>query len=147
MTDIPVLAEQQQLKDFEDFFNSLTDLIAFCEEKSNQPTPGDIEYCRKRIHISVQSLEYIEFHLTENNASSDLLETIRTLLLSFHTISQAWNELEVVHAVPSISATVSSEVLHIGSSSPGRPPFMIDMEKVLYLFSVGFKMTDIARCF
>lgn len=58
------------------------------------------------------------------------------------------NALEVVHAVPSISATINSDVLRISSQPvPGRPPFMIDMESVLYLLYLSFKMIDVAKCF
>lgn len=151
MALVPVSAEQQQYDhddDFENFFQSLSDLMAFCEEKSSQPTSGDIEYCQEQLHCSVQCLEYIEFHLRENNADIDLLEAIRVLLVSFQIIAQTWNALNVVHAVPSISATVDSDILHISSQPvPGRPPFMIDMERVLYLLSLGFKIIDVAKCF
>lgn len=137
--------EDQQLEnEFEEFFRTLADLLIVCDKKSEWPSPSDIEYCLDRLNLSVQALEYIEFHLLDRYAF-DLVVDIQDLLYFFRIIKKNWNEISIELCMPSELASVEDAV-HQHVHGPGRPVFVLDMKKVQYMFSLGFKMSDIAKC-
>ncbi|XP_069119686.1 uncharacterized protein [Argopecten irradians] len=142
------MASDQNLQqsDFENFFSSLSDLLNYCEDKKDNPTPGDVEYCQEHLDSALQSLEYINFHLRERNVNQELSENIKILISSFKTISQVWNTSRVVHGTPS-EPTAIATCVQLSNTGIGRPSVIIDMEKIHFLFSIGFKKKDIARCF
>jgi hypothetical protein len=86
--------------------------------------------------------------LERNNVNESIIEDIRMLTYNFCVIEKTWKDLGIssTHAVPSEPATAVQGKRFV-VSGVGRPSLILDLDKVMFLISVGFKMKDIAKCF
>ena len=98
--------------------------------------------------MSLSSLEFIEFHILENDSfqNSALLSDIQILLNIFAYLEKVWKEVSVytphISAVPIEGARQISPV-----NGPGRPPFKINIKQVVYLHQIGFRFSDMCKMF
>nr|XP_022342022.1 uncharacterized protein LOC111135876 [Crassostrea virginica] len=140
---------EQLQSDFQSFFSSLSELINFCEERENNANSNDFEYCLERLDVAIQSLKFIEFVMLHRHIPNErVIEDIRMLTYNLLLIEKTWKDLSLSnsYAVPSEPATAVKEKQFLVSGI-GRPSLILNLEKVMFLMSVGFKKKDIARCF
>jgi len=140
---------------WEDFFDELGHFLQSLERAYLSPSENYAAYVMERLEVCIISLNAIKLNLQEPQFDEGSPSTYSLVILQYRNdvdellricraLSRKWERKleEIENARSSLHIGITPELVR---SSRGRPRFDISREQLLYLSSMSFSWTDIAK--
>ena len=139
---------QVEIWGWESFFEEVARLLESCGRSFDSASESMANYTVERLSTCIVSLQNILTVLVSESSLGEVKENVEHLLTICRLLSVEWEKKIDQMCLEDNDHAYTAPVTSPGSGTGrmlGRPPFDISKDQLLYLSSLSFTWTDIAR--